>query len=162
MVPLGPAFDRGPQALEPGSDLTDGPAVIDDKSGDLKTVTGCEGCISVKHRRPPVWLGWIKALPIPHGGLRHVSGSHTFDQRLRSVQLVTLERTELDEITTRVDFFICIHRLRLRDVLRPVVNLHRVHVEVIRVSSGIILLLRDQTIALLPNNLVLVPSKQVS
>ena len=49
--------------MEPGGDFGYGVAVVDDEAGYFQSVPGRECCVRVDHRRTPVWLGWIRALP---------------------------------------------------------------------------------------------------
>ena len=44
-VPVRPALDGRPRALELGSDLTDGPALLDHQAGDRQTSTRGQGCV---------------------------------------------------------------------------------------------------------------------
>ena len=65
-VPVDPALDGGPGALEPGSDLADGPALLDHQAGDPHTSTRGQGRVSVGHQESTfrVWLTGAATPPL--------------------------------------------------------------------------------------------------
>ena len=90
-VPVGPPLDRRPGALEPGGDLSDRHALVDDQLGDPEPGARSQGSVSVGHEGLLFGEVNLEQFHSTAGGPpmspRHNDESHSLNQPVRSVQL---------------------------------------------------------------------------